>query len=351
MKRYRQIDMLRAVAIIIVAMYHFWVVSGYQTTGIELFHRFLTYGGEIGVTMFFVISGFSIYCSLYQQEKRGEAVKYLPFIKKRLKRIYPSYFICILIVLLIGDGAVYISIQNIWSIVTHLLLVHNFFLSTHGSISGVLWTMGVIFQFYLISIPLYRCIKKRWIETFSLSVIISILMKFLLFSFFTKNELNSSYYFIYGRQLFSSLDNFIIGMGVAKAVMERKKDAKLINLFFTIASFFIWILYVTPRGVVYSNTVFGYVWHSITAVLIGLGIWQILMFENQKDNILGRGLVFIGKYEYEIYIWHLLIANNLYTKSSLIQGIAGRGYWGFAVVMMILSVGVGWIFNKMVAST
>lgn len=347
-KRYKQIDILRAVAIIIVAMYHFWVVSGYQTTGVELLNRFLTYGGEIGVTMFFVISGFSIYCSLYQQENRGETVEFFPFIKKRWKRVYPSYFISILIVLLLGDGAVYISIQNIWSIIAHLLFVHNFFLSTHGSISGVLWTMGVIFQFYLISIPLYKCVDKRWVETLSLSIVVSILMKYFLYSFFARNELNGSYYFIYGRQLFSSIDNFIIGMCVARGILNRKRNTKLIYLLSAIAAFLIWILYITSKGVVYSNTIFGYVWHSITAVLIGLCIWQILMFENKRDNVLEKCLLFIGKYEYEIYIWHLLIANNLYVKSSLIQGIAGRGYWGFAIILMVLSVGVGGIFNKMV---
>lgn len=346
MKRYRQIDLLRAIAIIIVAMYHFWVVSGYQTTGIRTLNIILTYGGEIGVTMFFIISGFSIYCSLYYQEKRKESIKFLPFIKKRLERIYPSYFICILLVLIIGDGAVYISMQNLWSIITHLLLVHNFFLSTFGSISGVLWTMGVIFQFYLFSIFLYKCINKRWIVTLSLSLVFSVFVKYILYSYFARSGLDNNYYFIYGRQLFSALDNFIVGMCIAKMILEKRKSTKLIYIFFVVGIFFAWILYITPKGIIYSNTIFGYVWHSITAILIGLCIWQIVMFENKKETILEKGLFFIGKYEYEIYIWHLLIANNLYAKSNLVQKIASEGYWEFTIIMMVLSIYIGWIFSK-----
>lgn len=70
------------------------------------------------------------------------------------------------------------------------------------------------------------------------------------------------------------------------------------------------------------------------------------MFENKKETILEKGLFFIGKYEYEIYIWHLLIANNLYAKSNLVQKIASEGYWEFTIIMMVLSIYIGWIFSK-----
>lgn len=343
MKRFKGIDILRAIAVLLVAMYHFWVVSGYQTTGITILNVFLSYCGEIGVTMFFIISGFSIYCSLYSQEKKENILSFTLFIKKRLKRILPQYIGCLLIIILVGDGAIYISTGNMKSIITHLLFIHNYFISTHGSISGVLWTMGVIFQFYLIAIILYKYLNKQNIVVLCFSIVLSIFSKYLFYYIFSKNGLDSSYYFIYGRQLFSSLDNFVIGMWVARDILINERKVKILPLGISIFLFFIWIIYITPYGMVYSNTIFGYTWHSITAILIGICIWQIVQINIKKVYLLEKILLFIGKYEYGIYIWHLLIANNLYGKSDLIQKMAVGGYWKFAILMMLISIGVGWI--------
>lgn len=75
MKHRRDIDGLRALAIIPVVCYH---------TGLKLFS-----GGFIGVDVFFVISGFLISRVILEDEKNG-GFSYLRFYERRVRRIMPA---------------------------------------------------------------------------------------------------------------------------------------------------------------------------------------------------------------------------------------------------------------------
>ncbi len=350
MKRYKQIDGIRAIAVLLVAMYHFWVVGGYKSTGIELLNTFLSYGGEIGVTLFFILSGFGIYCCLFKEEQNHGNIRYITFIKKRLKRIYPQYFACILILLLLSEGAIYISDGNLKSIFFHLLFIHNFFISTSGSINGVLWMMGVIFQFYLLSVILYKLVKKSPILIYIISIILTILLKVLIFKYLDNLELDNMYLFIYGRQLITALDNFLIGMVVAHMKLKNKKIKRnkweIVKLISISLVFLVWILYGTQYGTVYSNTIYGYLWHNITAFLLGIMVWISININLVFPKWIEKIMLFIAKYEYGIYIWHLVIVNNLYSKSPIIKAIADKGYWEFAILMLMITIGAGYLSGK-----
>lgn len=346
MKRYKEIDMLRAVAVILVALYHFWVVSGYKTTGIDTLNIFLSYGGEIGVTLFFLISGFGICCNLQHGKEKGQ-VSFKNFIGRRLQRIYPQYFLSIAVAVLVGDGAVYLAKEHLPSIVSHLFLVHNFSPVTHGSISGVLWTMGVIFDFYLVSIVLFKGVDKNWVLMALVSVLVAITSKALIYHFLSEKGLSESYYFIYGRQIITALDNFVIGMCIARMKLPRKKKENILKFIMSVVVFAAWIVYVSPNYSLYSDTLFGYIWHSVTAILLGVCVYFMLGVD-WRENFFSNSLLFVGRYEYGIYLWHLLIANNLSAKSGFVQKIINRGYWEFALMLFVISVIVGRMSNEFI---
>lgn len=343
MRKFGQIEVIRAIAVLMVVMYHCWVVCGYQSSGSNIFNNILTYSGEVGVTTFFIISGFGITCSYFFRGKIGDNNSFIQFMKRRFMRIYPQYYASLILMLLLGGGAVYLSLNNMSSVFTHLLFIHNLFTPTHGSISGVLWTIGVIIQFYIISGILYRCIERHSNMTLIASIVFSIVLKCLLYSFFESKGFDGSFYFIYGRQVFTALDNFVIGMFVAYRVLNYSSSKKTPVLVMSLVLLFVWIAFVSNQGNVYSNTLFGYTWHTITALLIGICIWFCIGIEVKVTNPVARIFMFIGKYEYGIYIWHLLIINNLYEKSEIVQKISSRGYWYFAVAMMIVVIPFGWV--------
>ena len=57
MKRIKNIDLLRAGAILYIMLYHCYTLSGKPWHAHTAIHTFLSFGGEVGVTLFFLLSG------------------------------------------------------------------------------------------------------------------------------------------------------------------------------------------------------------------------------------------------------------------------------------------------------
>ena len=91
-ERIRQIDIIRGFTILLILIYHSWVVCGSVDIKVPVIDIFVRLGGEIGVTMFFMLSGYGIYCSIRKMESKGE-LSFDVFIKKRAVRILPQYYV------------------------------------------------------------------------------------------------------------------------------------------------------------------------------------------------------------------------------------------------------------------
>ena len=150
MKRIKNIDLLRAGAILYIMLYHCYVLSGQPWQAHTAIHTILTLGGEVGVTLFFLLSGYGIYLSLSSSEERGCLPGWRAFMKKRCIRIMPQYYVCVTVLLIFMSTQMF-SNEGFRHILAYYTFTENFSPVTHGSINGALWTMGVIFQFYLIA--------------------------------------------------------------------------------------------------------------------------------------------------------------------------------------------------------
>ena len=90
--RVRQIDFLRAVAVILVLFRHHWV-------GIDVLQRI----GWIGVDLFFVLSGFLVSGLLFSEYKRYGNIKAGQFLIRRGFKIYPLFYLSIFLTLIIFE--------------------------------------------------------------------------------------------------------------------------------------------------------------------------------------------------------------------------------------------------------
>ncbi|MFD0587317.1 acyltransferase family protein [Paenibacillus sp. GCM10027627] len=141
------LDGLRAIAVLTVIAYHL------NVKGIP--------GGLLGVTMFFVLSGYLITDLLLKQLSQNKTLDLKTFFIRRTRRLLPAMFLMIAVVslgLLILDPNRLLSLKG--DIGSALLYINNWWLIFHevsyfesfgpASPFGHLWSLAVEEQFYLL---------------------------------------------------------------------------------------------------------------------------------------------------------------------------------------------------------
>lgn len=164
----RVLDGIRAVAILIIAWYHFWQQSWLAPVMGECSLDWLVRNGSILVDLMILLSGFCLFLPYARDMVYGDRTDTpREFYIKRVARIAPSYYLSILIVLVcfalpLGEYGEDTSLLA-KDLLTHMTYTHNLFTEvlqgTH--LNGVLWTVGVEVQLYLI-FPLLARWFRRW---------------------------------------------------------------------------------------------------------------------------------------------------------------------------------------------
>jgi len=133
------LDLLRALAIILVVIYHAGIM-GFPLPG--RVHRW----GWIGVDLFFVLSGYLIGGQLLAALARDQRLNLGRFFARRALRIMPAYFVILAIYFLVPPWREYPDMaQPLWKF---LLSVQN--VALHGGTAfSHAWSLAVEDQFYL----------------------------------------------------------------------------------------------------------------------------------------------------------------------------------------------------------
>src|SRR6478735_12009870 len=133
------LDLLRALAIIVVVVYHA-ALFGFKLPGR------VTRFGWIGVDLFFVLSGYLIGGQLLAPLSRGQPIKLGRFFLRRALRILPAYLVVLAIYFLLPAWREYPEISPLWKF---LVSVQNIGLRGGTSFSHA-WSLAVEDQFYLL---------------------------------------------------------------------------------------------------------------------------------------------------------------------------------------------------------
>ncbi len=151
------LDGLRFFSFFIVYLFHIWVLmfDRYALTGTSAgVVKFLFQNGEIGVNFFFVLSGFLITYLLIQEKKLTGKIHVGNFYVRRILRIWPLFYVCILFGLVLYPllkkiiGGELFVVAHPW---TYFVFLNNFDFLKNGApaIISVLWSVAIEEQFYL----------------------------------------------------------------------------------------------------------------------------------------------------------------------------------------------------------
>ncbi len=170
------LDGARALFVLVVAAFHIWQQSWLTPVvklgGFRVSMDPLLRSGYMWVDAMLMLSGFLLYLPCAQAAEEGRPLPSVSgFYRKRLVRIVPSYYLCVLIVLVfvaLPQGSYREGGTFSWWLMGRDLLAHATFTHTlfpfsyTGSpLNGALWTLGVEMQFYLI-FPVLARFFKRW---------------------------------------------------------------------------------------------------------------------------------------------------------------------------------------------
>ncbi|MEY2482518.1 MAG: hypothetical protein QOK24_1046 [Verrucomicrobiota bacterium] len=139
--RHRQpgLDLLRAIAIVLVVLYHAGLF------GFELPHDLQRFGW-IGVDLFFVLSGYLIAGQLLSALARGKKLNARRFYWRRALRILPAYLVVVAICVLLPSWREYPTMPPLWKFLT---FTQNLGLRGGTTFSHA-WSLCIESQFYLV---------------------------------------------------------------------------------------------------------------------------------------------------------------------------------------------------------
>lgn len=141
--RYPELDALRGIAAIFVAVYHFTLGQTHPLVQFRV--------GATGVELFFIISGFVIFMSISHVATARE------FIIRRFTRLYPTYWTCVTITFVVTVLAQlsYRSIDlSLWEAYALNMTMLQHYFSVYD-LDGSYWTLIIELLFYLVILLLF----------------------------------------------------------------------------------------------------------------------------------------------------------------------------------------------------
>jgi peptidoglycan/LPS O-acetylase OafA/YrhL len=144
------LDLLRALAIVLVVLYHAGIY------GLPLphdWHRF----GWIGVDLFFVLSGYLIAGQLLAPLARGNRPNLPRFFWRRALRILPAYLVILAVYFLLPSFREFPQIPPLWKFLGFVQNIGQ----RGGSAFSHAWSLCVEGQFYLV-LPFLLLLIVRW---------------------------------------------------------------------------------------------------------------------------------------------------------------------------------------------
>lgn len=290
--KYRSdIDGLRAIAVIIVLLFH----AGLGFTG-----------GFVGVDIFFVISGFLI-TSLIQKGYQGGTFNIIDFWVRRIRRIVPASILVVVLTLFAGyflllpDDYVELAKSSVFQ---QLMCSNLFFWKNTGYFHGPAelkpllhtWSLSVEEQFYLgYPLALMGLLRVSRRVTF-LFLVVTMMTSFALSVYGVTYHPSATFYFLPTRaweMLLGGVVSFLPTSG-------RRRDGQLeILSWLSLCGIFIATFSFS------SSTPF-----PGTAALIPCGAAAALIYANASQLtrvgllLSSRPLVYVGLISYSLYLWH-----------------------------------------------
>lgn len=325
----RDIDGLRAIAVLAVVLFHFGV------PGVT--------GGFVGVDVFFVISGFLI-TSIIWRERQAGRFSFVEFWARRARRILPALFVMIVATLVAGwfllapkDYEELGRAAHYQVIFTSNLLFarqHGYF-EAASDIKPLLhtWSLAVEEQFYIL-FPLLLTLLSSRLKHWRLALFGVLLVSFGMSVWAVEHEPQKAFFLLHLRA-WELLAGAMLAVMPAREWRASPALAQCVSL--------------AAMGLILI-AIFGFDSHTAfpgaTALLPVLGVVGLIWANGQQYTWVGRLLssrlmVGLGLISYSWYLWHWPVF--VYANYAAVDGLSATELGGLMLLSLVLGY-LSWRF-------
>jgi peptidoglycan/LPS O-acetylase OafA/YrhL len=310
----RDIDGLRAIAVVSVIAYHFGFFPN----------------GYLGVDVFFVISGYLI-TKILVREVSENRFSILQFYLRRTRRIIPLVLFVNFIALAVG---VFVMLPDDLENLSQSVVATNLFgnnilqLITTRNYWDVIneykplvhtWSLGVEEQFYVIYPLLFLAFGRKWAHLISPLLFFLTLISLFLFIFSSSDEA-SKFYLIQFRFFELSLG------GLGAIVIKDNLFENKYSIFFLVV-----VVCIMLCDFHLSNTI-----KLCTIVIATLGV---IISANNKNRISSyilenKVMVGIGKISFSLYMWHQIVL--AFSRYFILENVDNLSLFQSIIIFLII---------------
>ncbi len=316
-KRILELDAIRAISCLNLLLFHFTWVYQHKHGGFASAELGFTFPyGKYGVQLFFMLSGLVNAMTLLSKRKAGD------FIVARFIRIFPSYWLVILLnLVLFACLPMFHTTPTLESTVANLSTMPRLF--GFENMEPVTWTLQIEMLFYLF---LMTTLATGLLDKPVRTMMVAISICFVCCTSFTwfkgvypESSWNGTFHFVESLFFMRNLPLFAMGI-LLNEIRSKRYDAPGRK----------WVLWA---GIVAAGTVFHSIdlrGHNPAATVLMFGLLTASAF-GKVPVLRWKPLIFISFISYSLYLFH----NNL--GSALMKLLES---WGCPPKLMVIAASV-----------
>ncbi len=309
---------LRFIAAFVVVIHHLEQIKLFFGLP-SIFYAFpvIKIMGELGVTLFFTLSGFLITYLLLVEKERFKTVAVKDFYIRRVLRIWPLYYAVAIAGLFILPHIPFFDIPTYTATYTYKFGVKAalYFLLLPNVVSNLYaympylaqtWSIGIEEQFYYVW-PWIMKFTKRYMTVllsiiFGLIIITSVLSHFANHADDISQSSNSVKTITLAYKFFRMLRISCMAIGGIAAYMVYSLNARVLSFVFSRTTQL--VNYAALLILIFFGIEFPLASHEIYSVLFAIVILNVSSNHTSFLKLENKIVNYLGKISYSIYMWH-----------------------------------------------
>jgi peptidoglycan/LPS O-acetylase OafA/YrhL len=322
------LDTLRAVAILVVMLYHLTIFDELPSSILPV-----TYFGWMGVDLFFVLSGFLIGHQVLKPYLSGKRHSIVDFYRRRAYRILPPYLLVLALYFLVPRWNEAPSLAPLWKFLTFTMNL-GFSFDRRGFSHA--WSLCVEELFYLV-LPLlvfvlmHRPSARKTVVTVAFVVVFGIGLRAFLITHYPDEVWTGIYFPSYTR-----LDGLLTGVALAiirnfrplwwRALTQRGHTLSLSGIF--CVACVVWMFRKHDLGSSTGSAMWGII---VGLPLLSLGLGLITVSSVSSNGVLARvkipGAESLATLAFSLYLTHKAVGHMVMQGFPEITASRGPAAW------------------------